>query len=140
MQTKQKAPFWQAVFKAVTHCGTGCTLGDIAAEWIVFGAGLSIFGRPLWLEYPLDYAFAFLLGIVFQYLSIAPMRGISGLQGLWAAVKADTVSLTAFEVGLFGWMALSVFVLYPGDLHPNSWVYWFMMQMGMLVGFLTAIP
>lgn len=25
-------PFWQLVFKGVTHCGAGCTLGDILAE------------------------------------------------------------------------------------------------------------
>ena len=37
--------------------------------------------------------------------------------GLIAATKADFVSLTAFEVGLFGWMAVMVFVLFPARRH-----------------------
>ena len=37
-------------------------------------------------------------------------------------------SLTAFEVGLFGWMALMFFVLFPAPHHlnPASPVYWFL--------------
>lgn len=29
------------------------------------------------------------------------MRGVGRLKGIWAAVKADTLSLIAFQVGLF---------------------------------------
>jgi len=137
---KKQDPFWKIVFKAVTHCGTGCTLGDIIGEWIVFGAALAIAGEALWPEYLLDFALAYILGIVFQYFSIAPMRGISGWQGVKAALKADTLSLAAFEMGLFGWMALARSVFYPHKLHPDAWVYWFMMAVGMMAGFLTAYP
>ncbi len=42
------------------------------------------------------------------------MRARSFGPGVWAAVKADTLSLTAFEIGLFGWMALTYFVFF----HP----------------------
>jgi hypothetical protein len=30
---KEEQPYWQKVWKGVTHCGAGCTLGDIIAEW-----------------------------------------------------------------------------------------------------------
>src|SRR5690349_17443870 len=65
-------------------------------------------------------------GIVFQYFAIAPMRGLSLRKGLTEAAKADVASLTAFEVGLFGWMALMTFVFFPAPhhLHPDSPVYW----------------
>jgi hypothetical protein len=33
------------------------------------------------------------------------------VDGLIAAAKADVISLTAFEIGLFGWMAIMAFVL-----------------------------
>jgi hypothetical protein len=50
-------------------------------------------------------------------------------------------SLAAFEVGLFGWMALMFFVLFPAPhLHPDSPVYWFLMQIGMIAAFFTAWP
>jgi Domain of unknown function (DUF4396) len=133
-------PFWAQVFTGVTHCGAGCTLGDIAGEFLVFGLGATLLGTLLWNELFADYVLAYLLGIAFQYFSIAPMRGISGLQGVWAAMKADTLSLTAFEVGLFGWMILYSIVIFHGGLHPNSPVYWFMMQIGMVLGFATSYP
>lgn len=87
----------------------------------------------------MDYILAYLLGIAFQYFSIAPMRGISGLAGIWAAIKADTLSLTAFEMGLFGWMAIAHFLIFP-HVKEDMATYWFMMQIGMCLGFLTAYP
>jgi hypothetical protein len=51
--------------------------------------------------------------------------------------EADTFSILAFEVGLFGWMALSYFVLFPPHLTPTSPVYWLI---GMVLGFATSCP
>ncbi len=57
------------------------------------------------------------------------------------AAKADALSLTAFEVGLFGWMALTSRVFFPHPhLRLDSPVYWFLMQIGMVLGFFTAWP
>ncbi len=84
-----------------------------------FFLGLTIAGLALWPEYLLDYALAYLLGILFQYFAIAPMRHLSVGPGLWAAVKADTLSLTAFEVGLFGWMALTSLVFFHPSIHST---------------------
>ena len=137
---KRKQPFWQIVFKGVTHCGAGCTLGDIIGEWAIFFLGITIAGIALWPEYIIDYLLAYALGILFQYFAIAPMRNLNVKEGIVAAVKADTLSLTAFEIGLFGWMALSSFVFFHHHLYPNSPVYWFMMQVGMIIGFVTSYP
>ncbi len=133
-------PFWQTVSIAVSHCGGGCTLGDIIAEWGVFWLGLTIAGIALWPEFIADFSLAYILGILFQYFAIVPMRKLKPWPGIRAAIKADTLSLTAFEVGLFGWMALMRFVLFHPALHPNEPTYWFMMQLGMVVGFVTAYP
>jgi hypothetical protein len=136
----KKKPFWHSVTVAVTHCGGGCTLGDIIAEWSIFWLGVTIAGIALWPELIGDYILAYTLGIVFQYLTIAPMRNLSFGQGIIAAIKADTLSLTAFEIGLFGWMMLMRFVLFDPPLHPDEPAYWFMMQIGMILGFFTAYP
>ena len=37
-----------------------------------------------------DFILAFAIGIVFQYFTIAPMRGLSFWPGIVAALKADT--------------------------------------------------
>ena len=125
----------------VCHCGAGCTLGDIVGEWIIFATGASLAGATLWPEYIADFALAFLLGIAFQYFSIAPMRNLGVRDGLLAALKADSLSLASFEIGLFGWMALSYFVFFPGPhLSAGHPAYWLLMQIGMAIGFLTAYP
>ncbi|HWC81728.1 MAG TPA: DUF4396 domain-containing protein [Pseudonocardiaceae bacterium] len=106
-------PGYATTAVGVSHCGAGCTLGDIIAEFAVFGLGVSIAGLTLGAEYVGDYVLAVLLGIGFQYFAIAPMRGLGVRKGLVEAAKADVLSLSAFEIGLFGWMALMYFVSFP---------------------------
>lgn len=125
----------------VSHCGAGCTLGDIVGAWLVFVAGWELLGLALPAEYIADFSLAFALGIAFQYFSIAPMRGLGVRDGIIAALKADTLSLTAFEVGLFGWMAVMQLVLFrEPHLTPDHAAYWLLMQIGMILGFATAYP
>jgi hypothetical protein len=135
----KRKPFWQMVGVAATHCGAGCTLGDICAEWIMAAAPLVLLGRKIFGSWVVDYAFAYAFGIAFQYFTIAPMRNLSVGKGLWAAVKADTLSLTAWQIGMYGWMAVVTFGLF-GELEKTSPVFWFMMQIAMLCGFLTSYP
>jgi Domain of unknown function (DUF4396) len=68
------------------------------------------------------------------------MRGISGWRGIQAALKADTISLIAFEIGMFAWMAVSNLVIFHPQLTPTQPLDWMMMQLAMLIGFLTAYP
>jgi hypothetical protein len=135
-------PWWATVSVGVSHCGAGCTLGDILAEFTVFAFGFTLFGSTLFAEFAGDYLLAVGLGLAFQYFAIVPMRGLGVREGIVAAAKADVLSLTAFEVGLFGWMALMSQVFYPAPHHlrPDSPVYWFLMQVGMAIGFVTASP
>lgn len=124
-----------------SHCGAGCTLGDIIGGWLVFTIGLEISGLALWPELLVDYALAFTLGVLFQYFTIVPMRKLGVRDGIVAALKADAISLTAFEVGLFGWMILMQLVFFPVEhVQPNQPTYWFLMQIGMILGFFTAYP
>ena len=63
-------------------------------------------------------------------------RGLS----LWIrAFKADFLSLTAWQVGMYGWMAIAVFLL-VGPMSPDQPVFWLMMQLSMFCGFITAYP
>ncbi len=136
----KRKPFWQMVGAAATHCGAGCTLGDICAEWIGSAAPLVLFGHKLFGAWVIDYLFAYAFGIAFQYFTIAPMRHLSVGKGLWAAIKADTLSLTAWQVGMYGWMAVVVFLIFGRELAKTDPVFWFMMQIAMLFGFLTSYP
>ena len=102
---KRRTPFAVMVGKGALHCGAGCTLGDIGAEWLAFGfpaialafGWRSIFAEKMFAVWIFDFILAYLFGIVFQYMAITPMRGLPFLQGVWAAVKADTLSLAAWQ-------------------------------------------
>ena len=56
------------------------------------------------------------------------------------AIKSDTLSVLSFEVGLFGWMALSQYVIWQPAPPIDSSGHWFTMQIGMILGFLTSWP
>jgi len=93
-------------------------------------------------SYDVPYYFRHLASLLVWLRVIpVPMRHLSPREGNAAALKADALSLTAFEVGLFGWMLLQRFVFFHAHpLHPDEARYWFMMQLGMVLGFVTSYP
>src|SRR5271154_3050022 len=97
---------------SATHCGAGCVLGDIVSEFAVYASGAVILGSMLWASFVWDFVAVWCLGIAFQYFTIVPMRKLSPSEGLKAAVKADTLSIIAFQVGMYGWMLLVHFRLF----------------------------
>jgi Domain of unknown function (DUF4396) len=137
---QRKVSMWQAVGVAAMHCGSGCTLGDIAAEWFTFAVPLTLFGKRLFGAWALDYILAFVFGIAFQYFTIKPMKGLSAKEGLIAAVKADALALTSWQIGMYGWMAVATFLIFGSELPKMDPAFWFMMQIAMLCGFLTTYP
>ena len=150
--SKTQTSFAAKVAKGASHCGSGCALGDLVAEWLVFLVPAvsvwfgykSIFPDEIYAAWLVDFLFAFAIGVAFQYFTIVPMRGLSFGRGIWAAVKADTLSLTSWQVGMYGFMAVAHFYLFGHllnqKLEVNTPEFWFMMQLAMLCGFATAYP
>jgi len=132
--------FPEAVAVAASHCGAGCTLGDISAEWIHVLWPFTIAGVAMFGAWSLDYVLALMFGIAFQYFTIVPMRHLPPGKGLVQALKADFFSLTAWQVGMYGWMALMRFVVFRAPIPKPSPVFWFLMQIAMAAGLLTAYP
>ena len=150
--SKRETPFPMMVAKGTTHCGSGCMIGDVLAEWLAFGLPVvavwlgwhTLFSDRIYAVWVLDFVFAFLLGVAFQYFTIKPMRDLSAGKGLIAALKADTLSLTAWQVGMYGFMAFAQFYLLGHLLGHRAEVdspeFWFMMQLAMICGFATSYP
>lgn len=136
----RKKPFWQACGLAATHCGSGCTLGDICAEWLLVAIPFAVLGRKLFGAWLVDFLCAFLFGIAFQYFTIVPMKKLSRGEGIWAAIKADALSLTSWQLGMYGWMAVMVFLIFGHEIPKTEPIFWFMMQIAMWCGFLTSYP
>lgn len=137
---RDKPPLGLAAVTAATHCGAGCTLGDIVAATLAVVVPLSIAGQAIFGEWIYAFVAAFLCGIVFQYFTIAPMRHLGVGEGVVAALKADALSLTAWQLGMYGWMAIARFAIIGRPFDKSSAVFWVMMQVAMLAGFVTSYP
>ncbi|WP_246205100.1 DUF4396 domain-containing protein [Altericroceibacterium indicum] len=143
-------PFAVSVAKGALHCGAGCALADMIAETLAhyqpgilsfFGLGW-LFGEEIYATWTFDFIMAFSIGIAFQYFAIAPMRDLSVKAGITAAIKADALSLTSWQIGMYGVMAVAHFWLFKTVLGAQVDVamplFWFAMQLAMIAGFVTA--
>ncbi|MBN9605738.1 MAG: DUF4396 domain-containing protein [Actinomycetales bacterium] len=149
---RRPTPRWASIAVSTSHCGAGCSLGDLVAESLLAALpALAVVGGLGWLftdrlfaVWVIDFVLAFGIGIALQYAAIAPHRDGSRGSTLLAAVKADTASITAWQVGMFGLMAIAQFLVFPaiaggraGAADPE---FWFAMQLAMLAGFAVAYP
>jgi len=147
-----KPPFAVSVLTGTSHCGAGCTLGDLIAEWaafffpaiaIWFGYG-SLFAEKTFAIWIPDFLLAFAIGIAFQYFAIQPMRHLGVGDGIKAALKADAISISAWQIGMYGGMAAIQFgwfrPVFGGIAPVASPEFWFAMQIAMLAGFATSYP
>ena len=135
-------PRWQSVVLSTLHCGAGCTLADIVGEWFLFFVPVAIGGSILAGTWVVDYLLALAFGIGVQYAAIRGMeRTLPRGEAIRRAAKADILSLTAWQAGMYGWMAVAIFALNGGEAMPRtSFVFWFSMQVAMACGFLVALP
>lgn len=54
--------------------------------------------------------------------------------------KSDVLSLSSWQVDMYGWMALDIFVLFGHQaMKPDHWLFCWM-QFAMMLGFVTAYP
>lgn len=143
---------WVGTAIDTSHCGAGCALGDLVGEfglaWFpVLGTlvGLGSFYRDRMVAgWAIDFVVAFVLGIGFQYAAIAPMRGLGVRDGLVAALKADTLSIIAWQIGMYGLMAVWQLAVFPALVGGRASVFtpefWVAMQLAMVAGFVCAAP
>lgn len=142
-----------SVFVGTSHCGAGCSLADLLVEWLLFAfPAVAVVGGWHWLftdhlfaGWVVSYVVALMIGIGFQYAAIAPMNPQRSVgRNIWMAAKADVLSLSAWQIGMYGGMAIGQLWLFPtlwgGTVATDTPVFWLMMQIAMLFGFCTAYP
>jgi hypothetical protein len=138
--SEKQLPMWQSVLTGALHCGSGCTLGDMISAVFLLMVPVTLWNSKLAGDWAVEYVAAFVLGIVFQYYAIKPMKQLGAKDALIAALKADALSLTFWQIGMYGWMAVANFLIFHHLLKASEPAFWLMMQIGMLCGLLTAYP
>ncbi|NQX37182.1 DUF4396 domain-containing protein [Herbiconiux sp. VKM Ac-2851] len=141
-----------SVAVGASHCGAGCTVGDLVGEFaLAFVPGLAVVFGASWLftdqmfaGWVLDFVLAYLIGVAFQYYAIVPARHLGFRRGLWQAVKADTFSIVSWQIGMYTVMAIAQLALLPAVFGSRAQVltpeFWFVMQIAMIAGFATSYP
>lgn len=140
MEMKQDK-FWQKVALSTFHCGAGCTLADIIGESLGYRI-LSAFGLyGIGWSWTLDYILALLIGAGFQYAAIRPMMQKASPGSVFSkALKIDFLSLTSWQIGMYGLSYIIFFVILSEPLSHNTFGFWFIMQLAMCAGFLFSFP
>jgi hypothetical protein len=134
-------PAWVDMYISGTHCASGCSAADIISETGIYILGITIAGSFLWAGFVIDYGMALLFGLVFQYYSIKPLRpDLTFKKGIWQAFKADVLSLTSFQLGMYTWMLISVYFIFNETINAGDPIFWWMMQIAMALGTLTTMP
>ncbi|MFI3262266.1 MAG: DUF4396 domain-containing protein [Rikenellaceae bacterium] len=127
---------WQSVTLSTLHCGAGCTLADIVGSLV-----LIIIPMTLVEGWVFTYVLALVIGVYFQFVAIKEMNNLPTSIIIKKALKADFLSLTAWQLGMYGWMYLLIFQFKCLAPHQSlNWDFWFAMQQAMLAGFILALP
>lgn len=105
---------------------------------LVVAVGWSIAGLAMWPMIIVIFILATLMLAAYELASDAGRAG-RGRRMTWAtALFAGAVTVAAFDVGMVGWML----VLHFNDLMPavSEGSFWFLMQIGVIVGLATGYP
>jgi len=124
---------------AVLPGGGASAVAHLIAVPLVVAVGWTIAGLAMW---PLILVIAVLaivmLAIYERLASRAPRTGRTRAISVGSALAAALITVAAFDIGMVGWMLL----LHLNDLMPpvSDSTFWFLMQMGVILGLLTGYP
>jgi len=125
---------WQSITLSTLHCGAGCVLADIIGETLA-----GILGVAIITGWSIDYMFALIFGVYFQYMAIKQMGKVTLKMAIDKAIKADFLSLTAWQIGMYGFMG--IYIQYSAtSVNRASVEFWFIMQLAMIAGFIVSYP
>jgi Domain of unknown function (DUF4396) len=126
---------WRQVLGSTMHCVAGDGVGILAGAVIAVTLGLHGSVEVL-LEYMLGFGFGW---TIFQALFMRDMVGGSYSRSLTSTFTSELLSMNLLMAGMVPTIMLLRSALAP-SAGPGEPVFWFIMSMGLLVGFLFAYP
>src|SRR5499433_1316763 len=126
---------WRQTLGSTMHCVAGDGIGILAGAVIAGVAGLTGLAEVI-LEYVLGFAFGW---TIFQALFMRDMSGGSYARALKSTFLAELLSMNLLMAGMMPTVMILRMRIPSADnpLTPN---FWFVMSMGLLVGFIFAYP
>jgi hypothetical protein len=129
-------PLWKQGVGSTVHCVAGDATGIIIAAAIVTTLGL-----PMWIDFVVEYAAGFGVGLfIFQALFMRSMAGGSYVKALRRTIVPEWFSMNTMAAGMFFAMGLLMMGRDMRSMNPSEPQFWFVMSIGVVLGFLTALP
>jgi manganese oxidase len=129
-------PLWKQGVGSTVHCVAGDATGIIAAAAVTATLGL-----PMWLDLIVEYLAGFAFGLfIFQALFMKSMMGGTYLKALRRTFVPEWLSMNMMMAGMAPTM---IFLMMGRDMRamqPTEPVFWFVMSLGVVVGFAVAYP
>jgi Domain of unknown function (DUF4396) len=135
MHERYVAARWRQALGSTMHCVAGDGVGILAGAVIASVLGLAGLAEVV-LEYVLGFAFGW---AIFQALFMRDMAGGSYQRALTSTFMPELLSMNLLMAGMVPTvMALRKWIGPAAD--PMMPSFWFVMSMGLLVGFVVAYP
>ena len=126
---------WRQTLGSTMHCVAGDGVGILAGAVISSALGLTGLAEVI-LEYVLGFAFGW---TIFQALFMRDMVGGSYTRALSSTFIPELLSMNLLMAGMVP-TAMTLKMYIPSANDPTTPAFWFVMSMGLLVGFVIAYP
>jgi manganese oxidase len=129
-------PLWKQGVGSTVHCIAGDATGIIIAAVIVSALGL-----PMSVDLAIEYAAGFVVGLfIFQALFMKDMAGGTYGKAVRSSFIPEWFSMNMMAAGMFFVMVLLMMGRDMRAMEPTQPQFWFVMSIGVIVGFATAYP
>lgn len=129
-------PLWKQGVGSTVHCVAGDATGIILAAAVT-----ALLGFPMWIDVIVEYVFGFLLGLlVFQSFFMRAIMGGSYSENVGRSFMPELLSMNMMMAGMAPVMILLMMGRDMRAMWPGEPLFWFVMSLGITVGFLIAYP
>jgi hypothetical protein len=129
-------PLWKQGVGSTVHCIAGDATGIIIAAVVVSALGL-----PMSVDLAIEYAAGFIVGLfIFQALFMKDMAGGTYRKAVRSSFIPEWFSMNMMAAGMFFVMVLLMMGRDMRAMEPTQPQFWFVMSIGVIVGFATAYP
>lgn len=130
------SPLWKQGVGSTIHCVAGDATGIILAAVVT-----ALLGLPMWIDLIVEYVAGFSFGLfIFQSLFMKKMMGGTYWENVRKSFMPEFISMNAMMAGMAPTMSLLMMGRDMRAMDPLELVFWGVMSLGVMVGFVTAYP
>ncbi|MDU4125936.1 DUF4396 domain-containing protein [Pantoea sp.] len=131
---------WQALFIATAISAAACILAEALTLPIITLLNYLKIPLLIWQQAAISLLLSFLLLLLFQFFSLPQHEKKSFWQRLSLAFKRSAFPLLICQAGIFFFMALALKFVLHQQINPSRTLFWFMLQLAMMTGFVFSWP